>query len=98
MIVSCRIITTDREKIELTDLFNEDKGKYYKEPALTFKDFKYDGYWDNSDYVKEFLESLKKGNTQELKDLCGEHCLDYKVTKKDLLRIYKASKKQKWWR
>ena len=96
-----RAIQNDFDTIEISDLFNEKEGKYYKEPALHFKKAKHGTFWDNSDYVYEFLKSLSKGKKlqiSELKEYCKDNNYNFEQTKEELIEMFKQTKKHKWWK
>ena len=96
-----RAIQNESGSIELSDLFNEREGKYYKEPALHFKKAKYESFWDNSDYVYKFLKSLSKGKKlqiSELKKYCKDNDYDFEQTREELIEMFNQTKKFKWWK
>lgn len=96
-----RVIANDDDSIVLSDLYNEDEGKYYREPALHFKDAKEEQYWDNDYYVLKFLRSLKKDKKEGkkiLKDFCKLNDFDYETKRESLLEIFRMSKKLKYWK
>lgn len=95
-----RQISNSSGSIELFDLYNND-GSFNYQPCLNFVNAEFDGCWDNSDYVLTFFRGLKKNKKKEkkeLKDFCEQNKLDYKSTKKELLRIYKTSKYLKFFK
>ncbi len=96
-----RTIKNDNGSIQLWDLLSEVTGDYYGEPALEFPEAKYQRLWDNEEYLLWFFRGIKKRKkkaTHDLKMFCDDNQFDYKSTRKDLLKIYKLSKKYKWWR
>jgi len=98
MATSTRQISNDYGTIVLFDLLNESTLEYYQNPYLEFVGF---DCWDNSDYVLNFFRGLKnkkKKQIKELKEFCEVNKLLYSAVKKDLLDIYKQSKKEKFWK
>lgn len=96
-----RAIESPDGTIQLSDLWSESKGKWYKEPALHFKEARLLNFWDNHLYVKKFLKDLKKGKKStetELRIFCNDSNLSYDTTKNILIDIYKTSKKLKFWK
>lgn len=97
-----RAIENPEGTIQLSDLWSDSKGKWYKEPALHFKEADNDmAFWDNHLYVYKFLRGLKKGKMkaeEELRTFCNENNLLYNETKQSLIEIYKTSKKLKFWK
>lgn len=99
--VAYRAIENSKGDIQLSDLINENTKQAYFKPALEFKNVKEDYYWDNSTYVYNFLQGLKKKKKdvkKELKMFCIKNGLDYKSTKEDLIWIFKTSKKLNFWK
>lgn len=90
-----REISNADRSIYLFDLY-KNENEFYYEPALVFsKENEEIDCWDNDTYVKKFLKELKNNDKKakkELKKHCKERELDYKETKRDLIRIYKAAK------
>ena len=96
-----KVIANDEDTITLTDLYNEDTGKFYKEPAINFINAEEDRYWDNETYVLNLLQGLKKGKKKaekEVKEFCKKNGFDYEETRSDLLDIFRQSKKLKYWK
>ncbi len=101
MATSTRQISNDYGTIVLWDLINESTLEYRQEPCLEFRDVSFDSLWDNSNYLLNFFRGLKnkkKKQIKELKEFCEVNKLLYPTVKKDLLDIYKQSKKEKFWR
>ncbi len=91
--VSYIAIENDEGNIQLSDLSN-----YRGEPMLHFKGIT-GGFWDNSDYLKRMFKKLEKdGKHNQLKDFCLDNNLNFKEVVRDLLEIYKESKKLKFWK
>lgn len=101
MVTTFRVIENANGSIQLHDLYNETTGKYYKEPALNFVNVDYEGFWDNTTYVLNFLRGLKKEKKKqrkELKTFCENNSLNFEETRTDLIDIYKQSRKLKYWK
>lgn len=101
MTTSYRTIANSDGSIELFDIVDSKGDTYIKQPALSFPKSEWDNLWDNSEYLKKFFEGLKSGEKNaktELKDFCQKNKLDYKRVKKELIAIYKQSKKEKFWK
>lgn len=84
--------------IELSDLL-KDNGCLRGEPALHFKEAE-GGFWDNDEWVLNFLRGLKKDKRKQkekLKKFCTKNNLDYKLTKEQLIDIFIQSKRLGWW-
>lgn len=100
METAVRQISNPNGSIELFDLYNND-GSFNYQPCLCFVNAEFDGCWDNSEWVLKFFRGLKKNKKeekQELKTFCKDSKLDYKETKKQLLRIYKTSQYLNFWK
>lgn len=95
-----RQISNDEGTIYLFDIYKRD-GSFCFEPCLVFEKVKYGNTWDNSDYVFNFLAGVKdkkEEQIRELKSFCRQNNLDYKQTKKELIAIFKDSKKIGLWK
>lgn len=100
-------VLSDDEFFELTDLYHD--GKWSQEPSLTFFPYhpkkKLVGgsyHWDNDYFLKKMFKNLKKyrfetPQVRELKHWCRFNGMRFKKVRKELLKIYKESKKQKMW-
>jgi len=107
MALVIKSILSDGEVFELS--IQKHKGKWDKKPMLSVypyhPELQHENYaycWDNADYLIELYRDLKKkkknDRTYEFKDFCKKHSLDYKRTRKELLDIFKQSKREKFWK
>lgn len=100
MTTSFRAIENETATIQLHDLINNNTLEYRHEPALHFTKAEFEAYWDNELYLLDFFKGLAKKKTKhrkELKEYCTKNSFNYKETEKELVAIYKQSKKLNFW-
>lgn len=105
-VIASKTVETEDQYFEMFIIKYD--GKWLKKPCLEM--FKHDedrkrGHvqyvWDNEVFLKKMFKAIenksKNRQTKILKSFCRDHALRFKETKKQLLELYKESKKLKMW-